>query len=292
MRTALIASALAALLAGIANPVFAAGSPSPAPAPASSQPVAQVVAEPPPQAPSAPVEMSSEPYMAPDGSMRYVYSGRADPRLVCRPLYVCDVALEAGETILNIAIGDSVRWVIAAAQSGPGGSTPHVFVKPTETDLETNLVITTTKRVYYLRLASAAMASNPRISYSYPEDEAAALAARQADERERQAERAADLPLVPPDQLDSKYRIEGDKALTPSRVYNDGVHTYIEFATLPNDLPIVLAIAPDGSNQVVNFRLKDSMFIIDGVQSGFDLVLNAGTGRHGRGERRCYIRHL
>jgi hypothetical protein len=41
----------------------------------------------------------------------------------------------------------------------------------------------------------------------------------------------------------------------------------------------------------VNFRLRESKFIIDGTPSGVDLVLNAGTGKHGHGERRVYIRH-
>ena len=72
---------------------------------------------------------------APDGSTRYVFGTNIEPLLTCRPLFVCDVTLQAGERILNIAIGDSVRWIVATAQSGPGGETPHIFLKPTERDL-------------------------------------------------------------------------------------------------------------------------------------------------------------
>ncbi len=228
---------------------------------------------------------------APDGSIRYPFGGKSEPLLTCRPLFVCDIALQPGETVLNLAIGDSLRWVIAAAQSGPGGSTPHVLVKPTELNLATNLIVTTTKRVYYLRLASAPEASQPRLSYSYPDDESNAAAARLALARARAEDKATEIPSLPPDQLDYNYRVSGATEIMPKKVYNDGVHSFIEYAALPTDLPVVYGVAPDGANQIVNYRLKDLTFIVDGIPSGFDLVLNAGTGKHGRGERRTYIRH-
>jgi type IV secretion system protein VirB9 len=238
-----------------------------------------------------PIAVDPAPVEAPDGSLRYPYGGKTQPLLTCRPLYVCDVILEQGETILNIAIGDSLRWVIAPAQSGPGGSTPHVFVKPTDVNLATNLVITTTKRVYYIRLKSDTAALAPRISYSYPEEEAAAIAAREAIERASIEDKATELPLLPPDQLDYNYRIQGPKQILPQKVYNDGVHSFIEYTALPTDLPVVYAVAPDGSDQIVNFRLRGTIFIVDGIPSGFDIVLNGGTGKHGRGELRVFVRH-
>jgi type IV secretion system protein VirB9 len=226
------------------------------------------------------------PIVADDGSLRYPY-GRVQPTLTCRPLYICDVALQAGETVLDLAIGDSVRWIIASAQSGPNGNTPHVFVKPTQLNLDTNLVVTTTRRVYYLRLLSSSYTDNPRIGYYYPEDEAAAATA----EAQRRHQSNLQLPLLPASQLDYDYKIQGDRLLLPQRVYNDGVHTFVEYSTLPMDLPVLFAVAPDGSNQMVNFRLRKNTFIVDGIPSGIDLVLNAGTGKRGRGERRVYIRH-
>ena len=233
----------------------------------------------------------SGPYLAADGSLRYPYRGGLEPTLTCKPLYVCDVTLEAGETILNLAIGDSARWVIAAAQSGPSGSIPHVFIKPTESDLQTNLLITTTKRVYYLRLTANGSTVEPsRISYSYPDEEAAAQAARDAKATIADVV-VPELPLLPPDQLDYNYRIQGAKEIQPTKVYNDGVHSYIQYNALPTDLPVVYAVAADGSDQIVNYRLKDTIFVVDGIPTGFDLVLNGGTGKHGRGERRVFVRH-
>jgi type IV secretion system protein VirB9 len=233
----------------------------------------------------------ASPRIASDGTLQYEFGSKPQPTVACRPLFVCDVVLEQGESIINLAIGDSVRWVIASAQSGPGGSTPHVFVKPTQTGLSTNLVITTSKRVYYVRLLSSSNASTPSISFSYPEEAVAAEAARIAADQERLEEQASELPLLPPDKLDYNYKIVGAHEIIPQRTYNDGVHTFIEYATLPTDLPVLYAVTTDGTEQIVNFRLRDRVFIIDGIQSGFDLVLNAGTGKHDKAERRVYIRH-
>jgi P-type conjugative transfer protein TrbG len=230
------------------------------------------------------------PIVASDGSLRYPY-GKAQPTLTCRPLYVCDIALQSGEAILDLAIGDSVRWIISPAQSGPNGNTPHVFVKPTQLDLDTNFVITTTRRVYYLRLISSSYTEITRIGFYYPEDEAADAVAAASASAQRRHQKSTELPLLPANRLDYDYRIQGDKFLLPQRVYNDGVHTFIEYGTLPMDLPVLFAVAPDGSNQMVNFRLRKNVFIVDGIPSGVDLVLNAGTGKHGRGERHVFIRH-
>ena len=241
-------------------------------------------------APAGDTAVAAPRYVGTDGVLRYPFPGR-EPTLTCRPLFVCDIALQPGESLLNIGTGDTVRWVIAAAQSGPSGNTPHVFVKPTETNLQTNLIVTTTKHVYYVRLLSAGVALNPRIGFYYPDEEAQAAAEREREAQRIQAARSADLPAVPPDKLDTAYQTSGERSLYPDRVYNDGLHTYLEYRTLPSDLPIVVGVALDGTNQLVNYRLKNTTFIVDGTPSGVDLVLNAGTGRHGRGERRCYVRH-
>ncbi len=225
---------------------------------------------------------SNAPIVGADGTLRYRYGSRQQPTLSCRPLYICDVELEPGESILDLAIGDSVRWIVASAQSGPNGNTPHVFIKPTQLDLDTNLVVTTTKRVYYLRLVSTSDSDGQHIGFYYPEVVVAKTPAQK---------KTPELTLLPPTQLDYNYTMTGTKFFMPARVYNDGVHTYIEYDSLPMDLPVLYAIAPDGSNQIVNFRLQKNTFIIDGIPGGIDLVLNAGTGKHGRGERRVQLRH-
>ena len=116
---------------------------------------------------------------------------------------------------------------------------------------------------------------------------AAAVEAARLAELSRQAE----LPLQPNGPLDTSYRMWGDSAFLPFRVYADSQHTFIEYAKLPTDLPALFQVSSAGDDQIVNYRVKDNLFIVDGTPPAIDLVLNAGTGRGGRGERRVHIRH-
>ena len=216
-----------------------------------------------------------------DGRVAFPF-GHSEPIVVCRPLHVCDIKLAERESVLNVAVGDSVRWIVASAQSGPGGTTPHIFVKPTQYDLQTNLVITTTRHDYYIDLSSARGLVGPsRISFFYPEDDARA---------QQEAKAAAKVVASPSPELDRNYRIYGDPEISPHEAYSDGAHLYLVYLELPNDLPVPFGIATGGGQQIINYRINGSTFIIDGLPDGVDLVLNAGTGRHGRGERRAHVR--
>jgi P-type conjugative transfer protein TrbG len=222
----------------------------------------------------------------PDGSIRYDYGRRPGPVLVCKPQHVCDIVLDSGETVLNMAIGDATHWVIAGGRSGPNGATPHVFVKPTQANLETNLLVTTTKRTYDVDLRSSKDANHPILSFFYTDEDAAAKAA--ADRAAVDSVLAGN-PLVGPDKADAKYKVTRDAALTPDKVFNDGVRTFIVWKTVPVDLPSVVTIDAKNVAQPVNFRLVGSTYIIDGMNPSYDLVLAASGDR--RHERRVSIRH-
>ncbi|MDP2117280.1 MAG: TrbG/VirB9 family P-type conjugative transfer protein, partial [Brevundimonas sp.] len=71
------------------------------------------------------------------------------------PLRVTTLTLAPGETLVAKAAGDTVRWQIGEAVSGEGaGQRTHVLLKPLERGLETNLVLTTNRRVYLIDLKS------------------------------------------------------------------------------------------------------------------------------------------
>ena len=129
---------------------------------------------------------SEMPARGDDGSVVFMFGGTL-PSVVCAPLYVCDVALQAGETVNDIDIGDAVRWKVTPASSGSGPDTiTHVIVKPTDTGLVTNMLITTNRRIYSIKLVSREHDWMPSVSFAYPEDTRAKLAAFQQD---RQHER-------------------------------------------------------------------------------------------------------
>src|SRR3954451_18013533 len=86
----------------------------------------------------------------PDGKVLFAF-GHSQPTVVCAPLQVCDIEFEAGEIVKDVNLGDSVRWKIAPATSGPG-EIPHLIVKPNSVSLNTTLVVTTNRRTYSIRL--------------------------------------------------------------------------------------------------------------------------------------------
>ncbi|MDZ4789949.1 MAG: hypothetical protein SGJ17_01895 [Hyphomicrobiales bacterium] len=45
-------------------------------------------------------------------------------------MQVCDIALEAGETLISVSAGDTARWIIGDTTSGEGASVRvHILAK-------------------------------------------------------------------------------------------------------------------------------------------------------------------
>lgn len=122
------------------------------------------------------------------------------------PLRVTTLTLAPGETVTSKAAGDTVRWQIGEASSGSGpNQRAHVLLKPLERGLETNLVLTTSQRVYFLQLKSGSPDGfNAAVAWDIgaviPPGEAGAIAGVE--------ERVADPVAVPTGPLDAHYRID------------------------------------------------------------------------------------
>jgi hypothetical protein len=105
-------------------------------------------------------------------SVLYPYDENDQPVVACAPLRTTDIQLQAGETITDVAMGDSERWIATPASSGnPSNPTPHLAVKPQMPGIETNLTIYTTVRIYHLILRSGGRAAGgavllPRTDYA------------------------------------------------------------------------------------------------------------------------------
>src|SRR5215472_12938286 len=164
-----------------------------------------------------------------DGRVLYAY-GAGLPIIVCAPLRVCIVELQAGEHITGEPqIGDSVRWNVSPAMFGQGENATSVLVlKPQEPGLDTNLVITTDRRAYYLRLVSKPQDYIARAAFSYPQEENREkwqqhlLAQRAQAEESRQDARL--LPaMITADKLNFDYKVTGGtEEIRPVRIFDDG----------------------------------------------------------------------
>ena len=229
-----------------------------------------------------------------DGSIVYMF-GATLPSIVCAPLYVCDLVLQPGETVKTINVGDSVRWQITAAEQGAGDALiTHVIIKPTDVGLLTNMVITTDRRAYVVKLLSRADDWMPMVTFDYPDASRASWsvyrAQRAAEQEARDAEKAA--APEPAGPIDDGYRLSGDRPRwRPQRVYTDGVKTFVEFHedVANGELPALVTTADDPSflqleslfngpqRQLVNYRKDGNRFVVDKVLDKAALVMGVGS---------------
>src|ERR1035441_9497237 len=177
---------------------------------------------------------TNAPSPGPDGRVIYSY-GAGLPTIVCAPLRVCMIELQAGERVVGEPhIGDSVRWNISPAMYGTGGQpTAVIILKPQTPGLDTNLLITTDRRAYYLRLISKPDDYVARVAFAYPEDDTRKwqqqLAAQQA--LAKQEQHATEVPpaVIAVEKVNFDYAIHGgDEHIRPVRVFDDGAKTYIQ----------------------------------------------------------------
>ena len=205
----------------------------------------------------------------------YPFAEGAIYHVITAPGRVTDIALQPGETLVAVASGDTVRWVIGDTTSGSGGEKrTHVLVKPFSAGLVTNLVITTDRRSYHIALTSISRTAMAALSWTYPQDALIALK-RAAAEAQAVAPIAAGIDL---DQLHFNYAVSGDKPVwRPLRAFDDGRQTFIEFpVTLGvGEAPPIFLLDPKGDAQLVNYRVKGRYYVVDRI---FDVAeLRLGT---------------
>ncbi|WP_287241605.1 P-type conjugative transfer protein TrbG [Mesorhizobium sp.] len=195
-----------------------------------------------------------------DGKVVFLY-GEIQPSVVCSPLQVCDIELEAGEAVRDVLVGDTVRWKVEPATSGAAGSQAiHLIVKPSEPGIVTSMVVTTSRRTYHIQLKSHQAQYMARVGFEYPED----VSKKLADVNARMEASTIPGAGVPAEQLQFGYSISGRAGWRPSRVYSDGVKTYIQFprSISGQDAPILFVVS-GGENRIVNYRMKNDMMIVD-----------------------------
>ncbi len=210
----------------------------------------------------------------------YPYTKGALYQLYAAVNQVTDVALEAGERLVSVSAGDTVRWVVGDTTSGDGKEAQvHILVKPVGADLETNLVITTDRRTYHLEMRSSDKTYMASVSWTYPAAELVSLR-KQRDEAAVPLASTADSG-VNIDQLRFRYRIEGDAPWKPRQVFDDGAKVYIQFPSglAQSEAPPLFVIGPDGKSALVNYRVRGTTYIVDRLFAAAELRLGTAPQR-------------
>lgn len=199
------------------------------------------------------------------GAQVYPFSEGTIFQVFAAPGLVTDIMLQPGENLVAVASGDTARWVIGDTTSGSGdGKQTHVLVKPFSAGLLTNLVVTTDRRAYHIRLVSTSGTALSSMRWTYPQDELLALR-RKAEAAQAAAPVASGLAI---EQLNFNYAISGDRpAWRPLRAFDDGQRTYVEFpaSLASNEAPPLFLVDREGKAELVNYRLSGRFYVIDRI---------------------------
>ena len=203
----------------------------------------------------------------------YPWTEGALYRLYTAPERVSDIALQAGEKLVAVSAGDTVRWIIGDTTSGAGDAARvHVLVKPFAPGLVTNMVITTDRRAYHLALESTDATAMAAISWTYPQDRLVAL--RGQNVRAEQARPLAENIALT--NLRFRYEISGDSPpWRPVRAWDDNTKVYIEFPSRldQGEAPPLFVVGPLGDTQLVNYRVSGNHYIVDRLFAAAELRL-------------------
>lgn len=230
--------------------------------------------------------VTSKPFAGPDGAISYVYT-TGQTQIVCAVLQLCDIALQPGENVNNIDVGDP-RVTVSPSITGSGATQQlHLIIKPLDVGLDTSLVVTTDRRTYRMRVKTSRTKFMPYVSFTYPEDAKAKWDAI----RTREAKQLRDNTIPQTGEylgnLDFNYKISGSASWKPVRVYNDGVKTIIQFPKTisSGETPILLVVRKEGGlfskdeTQMVNLRTQGDRTIVDGLFDKAYLVIGVGSSQ-------------
>jgi type IV secretion system protein VirB9 len=202
--------------------------------------------------------------------------GTAAPELQCETLRVCAVELETGERVVKTYLGDGERWKVDVQLSQEGGVKPLVVLKPTECGIETNLIVSTDRRIYDVLVRSRSC-DNPgeglklgprRLRFEYG-------GFSQAWKDRGQPGTVAGAPAaVKPQNLNFNYSWSGGRrGPKPKLVYDDGERVYVRLEKVPEKAPAIFSKGAEGF-EIVPFRLEGSVYVIEAMPE--ELVLVSG----------------
>lgn len=215
----------------------------------------------------------------------YPYAKGALYQIFTAPEQVTDIGLAPGERLISVSAGDTENWILGDILSGEGNSERvHILVKPVKSGLSTNLVITTSRRVYHAELTSYRETYMAAVSWRYPQDSLISLSKSRPAMPRATAGAPINLPSgqstllkgLAVDDLKFRYEIKGDTPhWRPLRAFDDGHKVYIQFPARidQGEAPPLFVVSSEGQTQLVNYRVKGRYYIVDRLFARAELRL-------------------
>lgn len=203
--------------------------------------------------------------------------------------FITTIKLEADEDILYIVGGNTEAFLIDQTRGGKDGSS-LVYIKPLFEDLDTNIVITTDKRVYFFYVKTSKTIFNSMVRFQYPYEREIVAYANEialnkinnpAPTEVKKNETLPNISMIGNEKIDLKYNIKSNNAIAPDLVYNNGLKTYVRLKKGIQEMPILEVIGADGKVETVNMRVDErdgyKFFIIDKIVNKGQLKLGKET---------------
>ena len=174
--------------------------------------------------------------------------------------YQIDLQFADGESFVGMGAGDTGA-VDAAAERN------HLFIKPKQERVGTNLTILTNRRHYHFDYSVLRKPADPHaedliysLRFTYPQDEADRASANR--QRSGMEERLRLAGSARPKNV--AYWYCGSEAIRPVSAFDDGVHTHLKFSA-QSELPAIFVRNDDKSESLINFNIDRDEVVIHRV---------------------------
>ncbi|MCJ8341496.1 MAG: TrbG/VirB9 family P-type conjugative transfer protein [Cetobacterium sp.] len=160
-------------------------------------------------------------------------------------------AMPLRQTIINFGnekieyaeTGDNVQWSVMEDINS-------IRIKPTDTNLKTDLLVKTNENTYYFIVSSCHNFYNPIINFLYPQ--------KIENQIRRRKEQEVPLSVINLEELNNAYTVSREYNWTPVQIFDDGQKTYFIMNPSIQEMPIFLTRTEDRNYALVNFRIKQT----------------------------------
>lgn len=177
------------------------------------------------------------------------------------PGFISDVQLKPGEEITGITIGDAISWSVETRLAAD--KTWHVYVKPLQLGVATNMIINTDRHYYSLRLIADSDYS-PVVSWTYP-----------GEAQEEYNPQGIFMEVESVQDINFDYDVTGRYSWTPETVFDDGAKTYLVLpeGAAARHTPVVFQ-KRGGLLLNLDYRIVNNTIILDKVCSEIYMATN------------------
>ena len=182
----------------------------------------------------------------------FTYNQNNVYQVYASPDFLTTFELAPDEEVTFLAGGDTENWQIDEAKGGAKNAT-FVFIKPLEEDLNTNIIITTNKRLYNIKVNSTLNEYNSLVKWNYPE----------TAEMIKFSENSIQTTAVTADRINMDYSISNKTYyFAPDKIFDDGSKTYFKMKKNMPEMPVIHMKGDDGEYSLVPFDVGNTGEIV------------------------------